>query len=480
MASISSLGVGAQLDLSGLLKNLENTERQPLLALKAKAESYTTKLSAYGKLQDSLAALKTASTKLGSLDFFQSVKAASSFATVLTANATTSAVPGTYAINVSQLAQAHSLATTGQVDPKAAIGTGAGTITIDFGTFTPADALLGTPASFAVDATHKPAVINIGANNNSLEGIRDAVNAAKGGVTASIVNDGGGAPNRLVLTSDATGETSSMKISVSGSNADLGTLLTHDPLAGVNLKETAAAKNAKLTVNGLEISSTSNTVKESLQGVTLNLVKAGESTLTVSRDTASITTAINAFVSAYNGLLSTGKSLTAYDTDTKTGSPLTGDTTLRNLQVRIRSTLTSAQSGGPSDLTMLSNIGVSFEKDGTLKVDAVKLEKALSTNMDGVGKLFAGTATDTAGYGKQLTALADSFTTKGGSLIVATEGLTASIKDLDKQYDAVENRVTATVDRYRAQFTQLDVLMAKMNNTKAYLTSQFDAMNAGK
>ncbi|MFI5445970.1 flagellar filament capping protein FliD [Polaromonas sp. UC242_47] len=481
MASISSLGVGSNLDLSGLLKSLENSEKQPLLGLKAQADSYTTKLSAYGKLQDALAALKTASTKLGNLDLFQGAKASSSFTTVLTASATSSAVAGNYAIKVSQLAQAHSLATAGQVDPKAAIGTGAGNITIDFGTFTPADAVLGTPASYVLNASRKPVVIAYDASNSSLEGIRDAVNAAKGGVTASIVNDGSGTPNRLVLTSDETGEPSSMKISVSGSNTDLGNFLTHDPLGASAMKETSAAQNAKLTVNGLDISSATNTVSESLQGVTLSLVKAGESTLTVARDTASISTAVNAFITAYNALLSTGKALTAYDPDTKTGSPLTGDSTLRILQVRIREALITPQAAGSSsDLTMLSDIGVSFQKDGTLALDATKLEKALSTNLEGVGKLFGGTATDKAGFGKQLTALTESLTGKGGSLLVATEGLTASIKKLDLQYDAMETRINSTVDRYRAQFTQLDVLMSKMNNTKAYLTSQFDAMNAGK
>lgn len=201
----------------------------------------------------------------------------------------------------------------------------------------------------------------------------------------------------------------------------------------------------------------------------------------MARDTASISTAVNAFITAYNALLSTGKALTAYDPDTKTGSPLTGDSTLRILQVRIREALITPQAAGSSsDLTMLSDIGVSFQKDGTLALDATKLEKALSTNLEGVGKLFGGTATDKAGFGKQLTALTESLTGKGGSLLVATEGLTASIKKLDLQYDAMETRINSTVDRYRAQFTQLDVLMSKMNNTKAYLTSQFDAMNAGK
>jgi flagellar hook-associated protein 2 len=478
MASITSLGVGSNLNLSDLLKSLETNQKQPLIALKDRAASYTTKLSAYGKLQDSLGALQTAASRLGSLNLFQGVKASSSFTTVLTASATTSAAGGSYAINVSQLAQSQSLATQGQASATAAIGSGGGTITIDFGSFTPADVDSGTAASFSVNAARTPASIVLGDDANTLEGIRDAVNAANAGVTASIVNDGSGAPNRLVLVSSETGEASSMRISVAGDNAELADLLTHDPVAGSGLQETAAAKNARLTVNGLEISSATNTVGESLQGVTLTLVKAGETTLTVARDTSSVGSAINAFVAAYNSLLSTGKSLTTYDVDTQTGSPLTGDSTLRNMQVRLRSVLTDAQAGGPGDFTMLSNIGLQFQKDGTLSVDAAALEKALDSNLDGVARLFAGATGDQAGYGKQLSAVAQSLTSTNGALKVATEGVTSAIKQLDKQYDAMEMRMDSTVARYRAQFVQLDVLMSTLNSTSNYLTQQFEAMTA--
>lgn len=459
MSSISSLGVGSNLELSSLLAQLSTAEKQPLVAMEARAASYTTKLSAYGTLQSAVATLQTASAKLADLSLFQEVKAASSFTTVLTASAGTTAAAGSYAINVSQLAQAQSLAAAGQADATDVIGSG--TINFDFAS--------GVTTNVAVGA------------DSTLEGIRDAINAKKDvGVTASIVNDGSGTPFRLVLVSSKTGEASSMKISVTDGTGTLGTLMNHDPLGASTMTETVAAKNAELTVNGLAISSATNTVSESMQGVTLTLVKPGESTLTVARDTASVSSAINAMVASYNSFLSTGAKLTSYDADTQKGSALTGDSTLRNLQVSLRSALTSPQGGATGDFTMLSNIGVSFQKDGTLAVDSTKLEAALSTNLDGVAKLFAGSATDTAGYGKQLSALALGFTATGGALKAAADGLTSSIKQMDKQYNAMELRIDATVERYRKQFTQLDIMMSSMNSTTSYLTAQFDAMNSNK
>ena len=270
-----------------------------------------------------------------------------------------------------------------------------------------------------------------------------------------------------------------MKMTVTG-DAALKTLMNHNTADPVTMTETAPAKNATLTVNGLPVTSATNTVSESLQGVTLTLVKPGDSTLTVARDTSSVASAINAFVVSYNSLLNTGKTLTSYNADAQKGSALTGDSTLRNLQVQLRTALTSPQSGTTGDFTMLSNIGVSFQKDGTLAVDSTKLEAALGAKMDGVAKLFAGSASDSSGYGKQLSVLALSFTAAGGALTAAADGLTGSLKRLDKQYESVSTRIDATVARYKAQFTQLDMVMSSMKSTSNYLTQQFDSMNAKK
>jgi len=183
-------------------------------------------------------------------------------------------------------------------------------------------------------------------------------------------------------------------------------------------------------------------------------------------------------VKAYNSLQSTAKTLTAYDADTKTGAALMGDSTLRNLQTRIRQALTTPQAGGADDFKVLTEIGISFQKNGTLAVDATKLDKALASNLAGVSKLFASATASSAGYGKQIDALVTDLNSTGGSLKVASDGVTETIKQLDQQYNAMQTRVDDTVARYRKQFNQLDVLVNSMNSTLSYLKQQFDAMSS--
>ncbi|GAA4348606.1 flagellar filament capping protein FliD [Variovorax defluvii] len=478
--AVSSIGVGSGLDLGGLLEKLETSEKQPLVAIQKRATSYTTKLSAYSQVQSALNTLKSAADKLGDPDFFKTVKSSiTGDADVLSAATSGTSVAGSYAIDVTQLAQAQSLVSAGQVDAKAAIGKG--TITIKFGAITGGtlNPVTGqySGAGFQVDAERKSATITIGEGANTLEGIRNAINKANAGVTASIVNDGSGTPHRLVLTSTQTGESSSMQISVAG-DAALQNLLAYDPAGTQTMRQTTAGQDARLNVNGIDIVSASNTVQEGIQGTTLTLAKTGTSHLKLVSDTSAISAAITAFVNAYNGLQSTASKLTAYDADTKTGAALMGDQTLRNVLTRVRQTLTGTQAGGPNDMKVLSEIGVSFTKEGTLEVDSAKLTAALGKNLDGVGKLFSSAAGGTGGYGKQVSALVTDVTSSAGLLTVATNGVNATLEDLSDQYNAVQERVDATMERYRAQFTQLDVLMNSLNSTMTYLSQQFEAMNA--
>jgi len=478
MTTISSLGVGSNLDLTTLLTQLQTAESQPLVDLQSKQTSYTTKLTAYGQLSNSLSGLQTAATALSSLSLFQGVKAASSNTSVLSATSTSTAVAGSYSINVTQLAQSQSLVSAGQASATTAIGNGS--ITIDFGSITGGtlDATTGkyTGASFSQDTTRTATPITIDSSNNTLQGIRDAINAANAGVTASVVNDGSGTPQRLVLSSTQSGAASSMRISVTG-DAALQSLLGNDPAGTQNLTQTVAGQDAKLTVNGIAVSSASNTVKEAIQGTTLNLLSLGASSVNLSTDTSSVSSAINSFVQAYNSLQSTATTLTAYDATTKTAAALTGDATLRTLQTQIRQALNTPQTGGANDLKVLSEIGISFQKDGTLAIDSTKLNTALTTNLSGVAKLFASANGSTAGYGKQLSALVTNMTSSGGILQSATDSVNTTLKQLDTQYTAMSARVDDTVARYRTQFQQLDVLMSTMNNTMTYLTQQFNAMN---
>lgn len=502
MATISSLGIGANLDLGGLLDSIKAGEQTPLVALQKQQTAFTAKLSAYGQLSSALSALQTASAALAKPETFTGVKATASATDILSASAATGATGGTYAINVTQLSQAQSLATAGVATTTTAIGTGSKTtITLDFGTLS--GGTLGADgkyigASFAPDAT-RSASISIDASNNTLAGIRDAINdSADMGVTASIVNDGSATPNRLVLTSKQTGETSSMRITVTGqpavladpgppevlaadavaADAAIAALLAHDPagLPAAQLQQTVAAQNTQLTVNGVAITSANNTVKDAAPGVTMTLTKIGSSSLTVQNDTASVENAVNAFVKAYNGVQSVATKFGAFDAGTESGGVLLGDSVLRNIQVGIRSALTSAQTDDGSGLTMLSNIGVSFQKDGTLATDASKLKAALESKLSGVANLFSGIA-DVGGYGTQMAALITGYTNTDGTLSSATKGINTRLDTLSDRYDRAQERIEATVARYKAQFSALDLMISRMNATSSYLTQQFEALN---
>jgi len=483
MATISSLGIGANLDLSGLLENIKSGEQVPLVALQKQQTAFTAKLSAYGQLNSALSALQTAAQALGKPETFTGVKATASATDVLSATASASASGGVYSINVTQLTQAQSLATAGVASTTAKVGLDVtSTVTIDFGTISgaTADPVTGkyTGATFTPDASRTAATFTLDASNNTLAGIRDAINGnADLGVTASIVNDGSASPNRLVLVSKTSGEASSMRIAVAG-DATMAGLLNSDPegAPAAQLQETVTAQNTKLTVNGIAITSASNSVADAVQDVTMTVSKVGTSTLTVSNDTGSVKTAINTFVKAYNSLQSAATKLSSYDASNDVGGVLLGDSVLRNIQVGIRSALTSAQTDDGSGLTMLSNIGVSFQKDGTLLADDTKLTAALGSKLSGVANLFSGSA-GVGGYGTQLAALITTYTETNGTLSSATKGLNSSLDMLSERYDKTQERIDATVARYKAQFTQLDLMISRMNATSTYLTQQFDALN---
>lgn len=482
MATVSSLGIGSGLDLNSLLANIKSAEQAPLVALQQQQRSYTSKLSAYGQLSSALSALQTAAAVLAKPALYAGVKATSSTTDVLTASALSTAASGSYALNVTQLTQAQSLAAAGVASTTVAIGGGAATtVTLDFGTIAGGtlDPVTGkyTGATFTADATRTATSITIDGSNNTLAGIRDAINASTAiGVTASIVNDGSAAPNRLVLTSKQSGETSSMRITVAG-DAAVSSLLANDPAATQNLQQTAAAQNTKLTVNGIAITSATNTVTGAIQDVTLNVAKVGTSNLSVQKDTDSAGSAVATFVNAYNSLQGVAKTLTAFDASSKSGAVLMGDSTLRNIQVRIRSALTSPQADGGSGLTMMSHIGISFQKDGTLAIDSTKLTAALGSKLSGVANLFSG-ASGVGGYGTQMSSLLTGFTDSNGTLTSATKGINTSLDSLGKQYSAMTERIDATVARYKTQFNHLDTLISSMNQTSSYLTQQFDAMNS--
>ncbi len=481
MATLSSPGIGSGLDVTGIVQKLMTVEQQPLTQLDAQTSADQAKISAYGTLKGALSALQSALQGLSTSAAMHTMTATMSDPSVLTATAGNGTVAGSYRMEVTQLAQAQKLVSAGFATTADSVGNG--TITFDFGTvtggvFTPGGASGRT--------------VTIAPGQDTLAGIRDAVNAANIGVTATIVNDGSTAGNRLVFTSTATGATNSMRITVTdgdGNATDAAGLsqLAYDPAgtagAGKNLTEKVAAVDALLTIDGIPVSSASNTLPNAIDGLTLNLLKTNTgapATLTVGADNGSIGAAVSAFVKGYNNLDTTFDSLTKYDATKKQASVLTGDSTVRIVQTQLRTMLGGILGSGA--YSTLSQVGVTFQVDGTLALDPAKLNTALASNPTGVTQLFAamGTATDSlvavsgfsqktvpGTYALDVSQLATRGTLVGQSAAGLT--ITAGVNDvLSVMLDGVTASITLTPGTYSTASALAAEIQSRINGASAF------------
>jgi len=481
--SISSSTTGSTLDVPTLVSQLMTVARQPIDKLNTKTTSYQAQISELGTLKSKMAAFQTAAQALGSSSSSSllAATATSSDTTALSATADSTSVAGTYTLNVAKLAQAQSLVAAGQASSSATIGDGTSTtITFDFGTT--------TGSSFVTNGSGTKSV-TINSSNNTLQGIRDAINAAGIGVTASIVNDGSTGPPptpyRLVLTS-SSGASNSMKITTDGANSSVDNLLAYDPAGTNSMAQIVAPQDAVFDVNGLTITKSSNTVTDAISGVTLTLSNPTTKavTLTVGHDTSTVASAVASFVTAYNDLYTsmktdsawgTASTSTSSTTSTTTKPPiLAGDLTLRSLQTQMRDIASTAASGGT--YSYLFDAGVSFKTDGTMQLDSAKLNSALSTNFSDVANLF----NSSTGFGTRFNQFAASALTVGGSFDIHTADINSKISDINNQVATLETRMTALQAQYTSQYSALDMLLTSMNSTSNYLTSQFNAMASQK
>ncbi|WP_306544620.1 flagellar filament capping protein FliD [Malikia spinosa] len=457
---LSSAGIGSGLDVTGIVSQLMSIEQRPLTALTTKQSDYKAKLSAFGSIQSGIASFQSTLKKLSDPKNLQTIKATVADTNVLGTSGGAGAVPGDYSIEVTKLAQSQKLASAGQLNAQAVVGTG--TLTFDFGTIS--GGTLGTDGKYSGSAFTSNGAgskqVTIDSSNNTLNGIRDAINSASIGVTASVINDGGATPYRLALSNSQTGEASSMKISVSG-DAALGNLLNHDPAGSQALTQTVAAQNAALKVDGLDISKPSNTFSDVVPGVTLTLKKtnAGSPTnLSVTRDTNAVKANVQEFVDGYNKLTGSLKSLTSYDMTSKKGAALYGDSSVRNMLGQLRGLVTGTITGGASSLTRLSDAGVSYQADGTLKLDATKLQTVIDTQFDQLPGLFAasGTSTDS-----QVSYVGSTAKTQSGSYAVsisqlATQGSQTGSGAANLDYSGGNNALQVSLDGLSANINLRD------------------------
>jgi flagellar hook-associated protein 2 len=371
--------VNSVIDVQSIVDALIKIDSAPITQMQNQSSTLQSKISAYQSLNTKLATLQTqvddilyngdtahlitpgsfAARLSGSI--FSASKATSSNTNVLTATAGKNAANGTYSITVGNLAKARTDLSDGFLDSGTTL-TGTGTLSISIG---------GAPA---VDVT-------IDSTNNTLQGVADAINAKNAGVNAAVINDGSDQPYKLVITSSQTGIANSFTIT--------------DNLTGgkaLNLVNKVLADDAKINVNGIDISRSSNTISDVISGATLNLVStsATPTIVTVGADVDSMVNAMKDLVSAYNDINTAITSQTRYDTQTKTAGVLSGDSNIRDIQNKLQTIITGIVSNSYTTYSVLSQVGVNFNRDGSLSLDESKFRSAASSSLSSVAALFLG------------------------------------------------------------------------------------------
>ncbi|PKE30924.1 flagellar filament capping protein FliD [Rahnella sp. AA] len=469
--TISSLGIGSGLNLSDLLDNLTTAEKTRLTPITTAQTKYSAQLTAYGTMQSALQTFADAATALASAKTYGTTTATSNNTAAFSATTTTGAAAGKYTIAVSDLAVAQTLISAPQTSNTTALGaTTSGnsrTLTISQG-----------------DGS-KPLSINLTDSQTSLTGVRDAINSAAGGVTASIVKVSDSS-YKLVLSANNTGTDSEMTVSVSGDDT-LNNIIGYDSSTGTStggtngMSQNTAAANAKLTFNGIDLERQSNTISDIQDGITLNLTgtTTTDATLTIAKDTSTASTAITTFVNAYNSLQDTFSGLTKFTASTldsgtqdSSNGVLLGDSTLRTIQTQLKSAL--GGSNGSSSVNTLASIGITSDPTtGKLTIDSTKLSTALSSSTSAVQTMMVGDGKTTGVMTKIANLNTNFLNTSTGVIANAETSVNNTLKSLTTQYNAVSDSINATIARYKTQFTALDVAMTKLNSTSTYLTQQF-------
>lgn len=467
--AISGLGASS-IDVQAVVSQLMEVERGPVNKLSRKSATYETQLSVLGTLKSSVSSFQTAVKDLKDTGSFQSFKTTSSAPTALTATAGSAASEGSYSVNITSLAQTQQLVAAGQASSTSAIGSGASTtLSFDFGTISGGtfDSGVYTGASFTSNGGGVQTV-TIDGTNNTLEGIRDAVNSADIGVKASIINDGGASPYRLVFSSDTSGVDNSISISVTG-DATISGLLSHDPAGSQNLTETLTAQNAEFTLNGVPITKSSNIVTDVVEGVTLNLtgVTDAPANLTVSKDTAAINKAAETFISEYNSLMTELKQLSAYAGETGTAGSLAGDPAVRQMINELTTIIGGTVSGG--EFATLTSVGITTKPGIGLALDTTLLNSAIDNNLDDLANLF----TSDEGFATKLDAWAS--TSINVTLTSRTSNIRDAISNIADEIDIREVRLASLEKRYTAQFTNLNVVLANMSAQQTFISQAFSS-----
>lgn len=446
--AISVSGIGSGLDIEGIVTQLMAVEQQPLLKLANQEANFQATISAVGEFRSVLSTFRDAVDPLGEDGAFDALKTTTSNKDAVTASADGDAALGSFTVDVTRLAQAHKQASAafastatfgGGVDDAMMLTVGANSLTIDLSTA------------------------------KTLSQIREEIVAAgaDSGLSATLIDEvGDGSAMRLALSSAETGYDGRIQATFGG------TLLT-DPFTftttntdpdGVTLLETELDQlDASFTVDGFAMTRSDNSIDDAITGVTFELAGIGAADIAVAREGGQVATALSSMVEAYNEMQTNLASL-------GTGA-LGNDSMLRGVQNRIRSLIGQGYSG-LGNFSGLSELGVSFTREGTLTFDSAKLDDAIASDRASVQALFA----DESGFVAQIDTALEGYLGTSGIIDARVDGLNSRIDSLQDQQAVWQQRLVTIEDRLRGQFTALDTLVARLSNTSQFLAGQLDGL----
>jgi len=466
-------GIGSGIDIDSIVAGMVAAERAPKESQLATLEKKTTtQITAIGALKGAISEFQTALGALNKPDLFQARSASSSKSDLVGVTAGITAGAGSYQVEVKSLASSSKVAlaaVSNTADAPARFAKGALQIS------------LGVPGD---PPSSESFSVNIDDSNNTLSGMRDAINAAGKdmGVSATIVTDEHG--SRLVLSSTKTG--AGRDITVAATDAgplesgqlSLSTLAFDGSASGTGAgpRILSTAQSAELYVDGLKVVSESNKVSGAIDGVTLDLkakTPVGEPlTIGVSEDKAGVKKQIQSFVDSYNKLIGVINAQTKVTSVGEDKAPVTGalvgDATARSLLNTIRNELVNVQGDGA--IRALTDIGITTQKDGTLAIDSTKLDKAMANNFAELPALFTGEQ----GLATRLDNKLKPYTETGGILEQRNKAMTETISKIDDQKEDLTRRIASLQERLYKQFNAMDTLVGQLTNTSNSLLASLE------
>ena len=478
-------GLGSGLDIEGLVTGLINAESAAQLAIfTTRTEQATSLISGFGEISSSLATLQSSLTALESADTFSAVTASTSNSSYATISADPGAAGGSYSLDITTLAQRQSLVSDDFAATTTQVGTG--TLTINLGTPTynvsPADT--STYSSFSSDNSVSAITVTISSGSDTLADIRDAINAATSLVTASLVKNG--TNYKLMLSPTDSGVAQSLSVSVtdtgdSNNTDDSGLSQLAFNSTASNLSQVRAGSDAAFSINGMSLTSSSNTLTDVIDGVDITLLQATTSpvTLTLADDFSVAENAVSELVTAYNSYVTTHASLTAYDTSTEVAGALLGDFTARTISDQLRAQLSTTIKSATGAYSSLSEIGVEVQVGGTLELDSTKFQAAMNADRDSVQAIFVDRTSNgstLAGFASTMDTLLDTFTSSTGIIEDRTDSIEDQMTDIAADEAEFNRRMESLEARYRSQFNALDSLLAEITATEDYLTTALDQL----